>query len=83
MKFTKRGQGPYIISRLSSSGVVRFSTLDKEEKANWISGCRIEKYNTPLTTKELGHLHKARWRQEKKKSVAKMAHEEASKQARK
>ena len=30
-KFTKRGRGPYVISRLSSSGAVKIATLDREE----------------------------------------------------
>ena len=51
--------------------------------ANWISGCWIKKYNTPLTTLELECLHKARWRQEKQKLVAEMAQEEAWERARK
>ena len=75
-KFTKQGQGPYVISRISSSGAVKLSTLDGEEMANWISGCQIKKYNTPLTTLELECLHKAWWRQEKQKLVAEMAQEE-------
>ncbi|MCO5567206.1 hypothetical protein L7F22_020894 [Adiantum nelumboides] len=72
-KFTKRGRGPYVISGLSWSGAVKLSTLDGEPMANWISGCRIKKYNLPLTTQELERLHNARWRQEKKKLVAEMA----------
>ena len=66
-----------MILGLSSSGAVKLSTLDGKEMANWISGCQIKKYNTPLTTLELECLHKARWRQEKQKLVAKMAQEEA------
>ena len=76
-KFTKQGRGPYVISGLSSSGAVKLSTLDGKEMVNWISGCRIKKYNTPLTTLELERLHKARWRHEKQKLIAKMAQEEA------
>ena len=38
-KFTKRGQGPYVISGLSSNGAVKLSTLDGKEMANWISAC--------------------------------------------
>ena len=76
-KFTKRGRGPYVISGLSSSGAVKISTLDGEEMPNWISGCRIKKYNIPLTQTELDRLHKAKWRQEKRKLVAEMAQEEA------
>ena len=51
--------------------------------ANWINGCKIKKYNTPLSAEELERLHKARWRQEKKKLVAKMAQEEARERAQK
>ena len=66
-----------MVSGLSSSGAVKLSTLDGEEMANWISGCRIKKYNIPLTTSELERLHKARWRQKKQKLIAEMAQEEA------
>ena len=64
-KFTKRGRGPYVISRLSSSGAVKIAMLDKEEMPNWINGCRIKKYTTPLTAEQLNRLHKAKWRTEK------------------
>ena len=76
-KFTKQGQGPYVISGLSSSSAVKLSTLDGKEMSNWISGCQIKKYNTPLTTLELERLHEAQWRQNKQKLVAEMAQEEA------
>ena len=76
-KFTKRGRGPYVISRLSSSGAVKIATLDGEEMPNWINACRIKKYTTPLTTEQLNQLHKAKWRTEKQKLVAEMAQEEA------
>ena len=33
-KVTKRGRGQYVISRLSSSGVVKIATLDGEEMPN-------------------------------------------------
>ena len=46
-KFTKQGQGPYVIS---ANGMGNLSTLDSKEMANWINGCRIKKYNTLLTT---------------------------------
>ena len=52
-KFTKRGQGPYVISGLSTSGAVKLSTLDGEEMPNRISGCHVKKYYTPLTQLEL------------------------------
>ena len=42
-KFTKWGRGPYVISRLSSGGTVKLSTLDSKELANYISGCFIKK----------------------------------------
>ena len=51
--------------------------------ANGISGCRIKKYNAPLTTEELERLYKARWRQDKQNLVMKMAQEEAWEQERK
>ena len=76
-KFTKRGHGPYVISRLSSNGAVKTATLDGQEMPNWISGCRIKKYTMPLTTEQLNRLHKAKWRIEKKKLVAQMAQKEA------
>ena len=64
-KFTKRGGGPYVISRLSSSGAVKIATLEGEEMPNWISGCRIKKYTMPLTIEQLNQLHEAKWRTEK------------------
>lgn len=76
-KFTKRGRGPYVISRLSSSGAVKIATLDGEEMPKWISGCRVKKYTTPLTTEQLNRLHKAKWRTKKQKLVAEMAQEES------
>ena len=84
LKFTKRGRGPYVISQLSStSGSVKLSTLGGEEMLNWISGCRIKKFHVPLTQEELDRLHKAKWRQQKRKLVAEMAQEEAKERARK
>ena len=60
-----------------ASGAIKLLTLNGEEMTNWINGCRIKKYNKPLSTKELERLHKARWRQEKQKLVTEMAQEEA------
>ena len=82
-KFKKKGFGPCVIEEISSSGAVKLSTLDGEIMSNWISGCRVKKYYTPLTTKELEHLHKAKWRQEKRRLVAESAREEARERARK
>ena len=65
-KFTKRGRGPYVITQASTSGAVRFATLDGEEMPNWISGCRIKKYHTPLSTKQLARLHQAKWKKQNK-----------------
>ena len=76
-KFSKAGQGPFFISRVSSTGTVKLSTVDDEEMPNWISGCCVKKYYTQLTTEELERLHKAKCRQEKHQVVAKSAREEA------
>ena len=82
-KFTKRGQGPYIISNLSSSEAVKLSTLEGEEMPNWISGCGIKKYNKPLTQHELNLLHQAKWRKEWKQIEIELAQEEAKLRAQK
>ena len=82
-KVTKRGRGPYVITKLSTSGAVWLSTLDGEEMPNWLSGCRIKKYHVPLTTEQLERLHQAKWRQEKKKIDVEMAQEEAKVRAQK
>ena len=60
-KFTKCGRRHYVISNLSSSRALKLSTLEGEEMPNWISGCRIKKYNKPLTQHELNMLHQAKW----------------------
>lgn len=57
--------------------------LDGEEMPNWISGCRIKKYSIPLMQTELDRLHKAEWRQEKRKLVTDIAQEEARERANK
>ena len=56
-KFTKCGQGPYVIANLSSSGVVKLSTLDGEEMPNWISGCRMKLYERLVNKKQLDKIH--------------------------
>ena len=61
-KFTKRGRGPCVISRLLTSGAVKLSTLDGEEMPKWINGCRIKKSYTPLAQLELQRLHNAKGR---------------------
>ena len=82
-KFSKAGRGPFVISGVSSSNAVKLSTLDGEEMPNWINGYRVKKYYTLLNIEELECLHKAKWRQEKHRLVAKRAKEEAREQARK
>ena len=41
-KLKKRGNGPYVIHDISTSGAVRLATLDGEQMLNWMSGCRIK-----------------------------------------
>ena len=55
-KLKKRGMGPYVIHDLSTSGAVHLATLDGEPMSNWISGCRLKKYNEPLTDDILKRL---------------------------
>ena len=64
-KLSKASQGPFVILGVSYSGAIRLSTLDGKEMPNWISGCCVKIYYTPLTTQELEHLQKFKWRQEK------------------
>ena len=70
-------RGPYVIFYLSSSRVVKLSTLEGEKMPNWISRCRIKKYNKPLTQYELQLLHQAKWRKEQKQIEIELAQEEA------
>ena len=70
-----------MISSLSSSGAIKLSTLDGKKIPTWISGCCVKKYYISLTTQELEHLHKAKWRQEKCRLVVESAREEAKEQA--
>ena len=51
--------------------------VDGEEMPNWLSGCRIKKYHTPLTTEQLEKLHQAKWQKAKKCLMIEMAQEEA------
>ena len=80
-KFTKRGRGPYVISKLSPNGAVKLETLEGEEMPNWLSGCRIKKYHEPLTNQQLKTLHKAKWRKETKELTIKLAQEESKQRA--
>ena len=82
-KFTKQGRGPYVIANLSSSGAIKLSTLEGEEMSNSISGCRIKKYNKPLTQHELNLLHQAKWQKEWKQIEIELAREEAKLRAQK
>ena len=72
-KFKKRGFGPCVIEEISASGAVKLSTLDGEAMSNWISGCRIKKYELPLTNEMLERMHEAKNR----KDAATLQREEA------
>ena len=72
-KFKKRGFGPCVIEEISASGAVKLSTLDGETMSNWISGCRIKKYELPLTNEMLERMHEAR----NKKEAAALQRKEA------
>ena len=49
---------------------------------NWISGCRLKKYYTPLTQEQLKTLHEAKWRKRNKQLKAETAREEAKQRER-
>ena len=49
---------------------------------NWISGCHLKKYYTPLTQEQLKMLHGAKWRKRNNQLKAKMAREEAKQRER-
>ncbi|MCO5605938.1 hypothetical protein L7F22_060124 [Adiantum nelumboides] len=76
-KLQKRGNGPYVIHDISSSGAIKFATLEGEEMLNWISGCRLKKYHLPLTTEMLAKIHSAKERKNKLKETKAQAQEEA------
>ena len=59
-KFKKQGFGPCVKKEISSSGVVKLSTLDGESMSNWISGYHIKKYELPLTNNMLEQMHAAK-----------------------
>ncbi|RYA43690.1 hypothetical protein DD606_25255 [Enterobacter cloacae complex sp. GF14B] len=59
------------------NGAVKFSTLDGEPIANWISGCRLKKYNFPLTNELLERMHATKQRKIKQQQVIDEAQEEA------
>ena len=60
----KRGFGPCMIEEISPSGAVKLSTLDGETVSKWISGCRIKKYEMPLTNDMLERMHAAKNKKE-------------------
>ncbi|MCO5606319.1 hypothetical protein L7F22_060506 [Adiantum nelumboides] len=76
-KLQKRGNGPYVIHDISSSGAIKLATLEGEEMPNWIRGCRLKKYHLPLTTKMLVRIHSAKERKNKLKETKAQAQEEA------
>ena len=59
-KLKKRGLGPSVVSKLSSSGVVRLETLDGVQITNFINGSRLKKYELPLTEEMLQQLYQAK-----------------------
>ena len=62
--FKKRGFRPCVVEEISLSGIVKISTLDGETISNWISGCKIRKYELPLTNDMLEQMHAAKKRKE-------------------
>ena len=76
-KLSKRGKGPFVIHSLSPSGAVKLATLGGEPMANWISGCRLKKYDLPLTKQMLDDLHLAKTNKQQKEDRKIHAQEEA------
>ncbi|WP_165303672.1 hypothetical protein, partial [Enterobacter cloacae complex sp. CH23B] len=76
-KFKKKRNGPFFIEDISPSGALKLSTLDGEPMANWISGCRLKKYNLPLTNELLERMHAAKQRKMKQQQVINEAQEES------
>ncbi|MCO5558467.1 hypothetical protein L7F22_012051 [Adiantum nelumboides] len=69
--------GPYVIHDISSSGAIKLATLEGEEMLNWISGCRLKKYNLPLTTDMLAKIYGAKERKNKVEETKAQAQEDA------
>ena len=63
-KLTARGLGPFVISDITSGGAVRLETLEGQQMANYINGCRLRLYHKPLTDQML-ELHAAKNRKER------------------
>ena len=80
-KLKKRGMGPYAIDNLSSSGAIQLATLDGEPMSSWISGCRLKKYNEPMTEEMLQRLHATKERENQQELIKKNAHKEAQERA--
>ncbi|MCO5582245.1 hypothetical protein L7F22_036137 [Adiantum nelumboides] len=76
-KMQKRRNGPYVIQDISPSEAIKLATLEGEEKLNWISGCRLKKYQLPLTTDMLAKIHGAKEQKNKLKEIKAEAQEEA------
>ena len=66
-----------MVEEISSSGAAKLSTLNGESMSNWISGCRIKKYELPLTNDMWEHMHATR----NKKEAAKLQKKEAQVEA--
>ncbi len=69
--------GPFVIKDISSCGVIKVATLEGGEMPNWISGCRIKKYEEPLTQEMLQKIHNAKALEKEHKRVVKEAQDEA------
>ncbi|KAH7428004.1 hypothetical protein KP509_10G070900 [Ceratopteris richardii] len=76
-KLEKRGYGPMIINRLSTSGAVQLATLEGDILPNYISGCRVKLYQEPLTEEMLMRLNTAKKRKEEELRVREEAQAEA------
>ena len=69
--------GPFVIKDISSSGAIKVATLEGGEMPNWISGCRIKKYEEPRTQEMLQKIHNAKALEKEQKRVIKEAKDEA------
>ena len=79
----KRGNGPYAIHDISTSGAVRLATLDGEQMLNWMSGCRLKKYHKTLTLEMLDRIHAAKQCKDKAETLKEEALQESQERAQK
>ena len=59
-KLKKHGLGPFVVSKLTSSGAVRLETLDGAQMPNFINGSHLKKYENPLTAEMIMLLHRSK-----------------------